>query len=85
VVQPADEEIDDGRIDPSGKLRWVATDRGPDDREDARSDDGTNAERGERDGAEGLVESVLRPLRVGYQLVDGLGGEDLPGQRGVLC
>ena len=31
--------------------------------------------------AEGLMERVLRQLRVGDQLVDGLGGEDLPGQR----
>ena len=65
VVQPADEEVDDGRVDPVGELGGIAADGGADDREDARPDDDADAERGERDRAERLVQGLLGQLRVG--------------------
>jgi hypothetical protein len=83
MVQEAPDEVDDGGLGPAGGLRRIAADRGPNDREDSRPDDDANAKRGERDRAEGFLEGVLRQLRFRDQLVDGLGGEDLSGQRGA--
>jgi hypothetical protein len=51
--------------------------------EDARADDGTDAERRQRPGAERLLQPVRRIFRLGDQLVDGLLREELVGQ-GVL-
>jgi hypothetical protein len=81
VVKEAEEEVDDRRLRPSGEGRGVAADGGADDGEDARSNDDADAQRGERDRAEVLLERVLGPLRFGDEFVDGFGGEDLPGQR----
>jgi hypothetical protein len=67
VVQEAEDEIDDGRVCPLG--------------EDSRADDGPDAQGGERDRAERFAQRTIGPLGIGDQLVDGLGGEDLPGQR----
>ena len=76
-----EDEVDDRRALPIGELGRVASDGGADDREDARSDDDADAERGERDWAERLLESVRGPLGLRDELVDGFGSEDLPGQR----
>ena len=80
-----DDEVDDRRVLPVGELGRIAADRGADDGEDARADDHADAERGQRDRPERLLQRVLRQLRVGDQLVDGFGGEDLPGQRRRSC
>lgn len=48
-----------------------------DDRKDARSDDGADAQRGERPGSERLFESVLGIFRLADQLIDGLAGKEL--------
>jgi len=85
VVQPADDEVDDRGFRPGGERCGVAADGGADDGEDARTDDDADAERGERDGAEGFAEGVRGPLGFRDQLVDGFGGEDLSGQGLVLC
>jgi hypothetical protein len=77
VVQ---DQVDDRRLLPVGERGWIAADGCPDDGEDARADDRADAESGERDGAESFFEGVLRCVRVGDQLVDGFGGEDLAGQ-----
>jgi hypothetical protein len=79
-----EEKIDDGRFLPVGDLGRVAADGGADYRENSRPDDDTDAEGGERDGAERFFEGVLGALGVGDELVDGLGGEDLAGQGRVL-
>ncbi len=50
---------------------------GADDRKDARSDDGADAQRGERPGSERLFESVLGIFRLADQLIDGLAGKEL--------
>ncbi len=78
------DEVDDRRALPIGELGRVAADGRADNGEDARADDNADAESGERDGAEGLFEGVLGQLGVGDELVDGLGSEDLAGQRRVL-
>jgi hypothetical protein len=83
AVECAEDEIDDGGLGPGDGLRRVPTDGRADDREDARADDCADAEGGEGDGAEGFSERILGTLRVGDELVDGLGGEDLAGQGGV--
>ena len=71
----------DGRVGPLGQRGGIAADGDADDGEDSRADDGADAEGGERDRAERLAQGAIGPLRFGDQLVDGLGGEDLPGQR----
>ena len=81
VMQQAENEIDDGRVGPLGQRGGVAADGDADDGEDSRADDGADAEGGERDRTERLAQGAVGPLRFGDQLVDGLGGEDLPGQR----
>ena len=40
-----------------------------------------DAQRSQRHRPQRLLQRVFRPLRFGDQLVDGFGGEDLPGQR----
>jgi hypothetical protein len=76
-----DEVVGDGRVQDGGGIELLAGDGGADDGKDSRADDGSDAESGERDGAKGLREGVLGPLRFGDQLVDGFSGEDLAGQR----
>src|ERR1035438_4913389 len=49
-------------------------------REDARADDGSDAQRSERPWTKGLLEPVLRFFRVPDQLVDRLAGKKLAGQ-----
>jgi len=70
-----------GRVEEGGGVELFAGDGGADDGEDARADDGADAEGGEGDGAEGFLEGVLGALGGVDELVDGLGGEDLSGQR----
>jgi hypothetical protein len=79
-MQEAHEEVDDGGFCPLRCCGWVAADGCSDDGEDAGADDGADAEGGERDGAEGLLESGFGALGFEDQLVDRLGGEDLAGQ-----
>jgi hypothetical protein len=81
VVQQAEDEIDDGRVCPLGQRGGVAADGDADDGEDSRADDRADTEGGERDRAERFAQRTVGPLGIGDQLVDGLGGEDLPEQR----
>jgi len=83
VVDYVDNEVEDRRL-PSGIDRRRASDGRADDGEDARADDDADAERGERDGAERLLEAVLRDLGVGDELVDRFSSEDLAGQGSFL-
>jgi hypothetical protein len=79
-MQQSEEKVDYGRLVERTDSCGVAADGRPDDREDARADDGSDAQRGERDGAEGFLERVLRGFGVRDQLVDRFGGEDLAAQ-----
>jgi len=80
-MQQADDDVDDGGF---GELvgGGRAADGCADDGEDAGADDGANAERGERERAERFLEDCVGVLRVGDELVDRLGGEDLAGLAG---
>ncbi len=61
---------------PDGRQLEVLARRGSaGQHEDARADDGADAEGGQRPRAERLFQTMLGLLRVGDQLVDGLGGE----------
>jgi len=81
VMQQADDDVNDRRFNELvGGGR--ATDGRTDDREDARADNGADAERGERDGPEGLLEYRVRMLGVSDELVNRLGGKDLAGLAG---
>jgi hypothetical protein len=80
AVESAEDEIDDGGLGPGDGLGGIAANGGADDGEDAGAYDGADAEGGQGDGAESFFEGMLGTLRVGDELVDGLGGEDLSGQ-----
>jgi hypothetical protein len=69
-----DDEVRQRRIGNAGGIEVFAGDGGADDREDARTDDGPNAQRGQGPGAEGLFEPVLGFFRVPDQLIDGFAG-----------
>jgi hypothetical protein len=73
------DKIDDRRLLPAGELDRIASDSGANDRKDARSNNGADAKRSERDGAKSLLQRRLRALALDNQLVDGLGGEELSG------
>jgi len=64
--------------------RWfvdfLAGDGGADNGEDAGTDDGANAQRGERPRAKRLLQAMLCFLRIRDQLVDGLAGKNLRSQ-----
>jgi hypothetical protein len=83
-MEHAPDQIDDGRLRPGGEGGRIATDRRADDRKDAGADDDADAERGEGDGAKGLLEGVLGQLRFRDQLVDGFSSEYLAVQGLVL-
>ena len=80
AVESAEDEIDDGGLGPGDGLGGIAADGGADHGEDAGAYDGADAEGGQGDGAESFFEGMLGTLRVGDELVDGLGSEDLSGQ-----
>jgi hypothetical protein len=84
AVECSEDEIDDGGLGPGDGLGGISADGGADDGEDAGTDDGADAQGGERDRAERFFEGMLGTLRVGDELVDGLGSEDLSGQGSVL-
>ena len=51
---------------------------------DSRADDRTDPQRRKRPGAQGLRQTMARSFRVRDQLVNGLLGEKLAGQKGLL-
>ena len=55
-------------------IEFLAGHSGADDRKDARPDDRSDAQRGQRPGPEGFFQGVPRLLRVPDQLIDGLAG-----------
>jgi len=75
-----DEVIRQRRVDDAGGVELLAGDGGADNREDARSNDGADAESRKRPGAEGLFQGVLGHFRVADQFVDRFAGEQLAGQ-----
>jgi hypothetical protein len=67
-------------IEDRGGIELLAGDGRADYGEDARTDDGSYAERSERDGPERLLEARFGILRLGNELVDGLTTKNLRRQ-----
>ena len=65
-----DQVVGQRSIDYAGGVELFARDGRTDDGEDAGADDCADAEGGERPGAEGLFEAVLRVLGIEDQLVN---------------
>ena len=84
-MEPSNCEVQDGRALPIGEFRRIASNGGTDDGKDSRANDSADAKCSERDGAECLMERILRQLRLGDQFVDRLGGKDLAGQVGRVA
>jgi hypothetical protein len=72
--------VEDGGVEDGGGVELFAGNGGADDSKNARANDGANAEGGQRNGAEGFAEPVLRFLGVGNELVDGFTGKSLVWQ-----
>ena len=72
-----DEQVHDLRFVNGRGGGEFARRRRPRQDEDSRADDGADAERGERDGAERLFQARLRVLRIGDEFVDGFLSEEL--------
>src|ERR1700676_1312377 len=72
-----DQKIEQRRVENRRSVELLASDRGPDNRENARSNHRPNSKSGERDRAQGLLQFSLRLLRVRDQLIDGLATEQL--------
>ena len=62
----------------------LARGRGAGESKNSRSDDRADAQRRQRPRSQRLLQPVFWPLGVRYQLVNGLLGEKLAGQKGLL-
>ena len=67
-------------VEDGGGVELLAGDRGADDGKNARANDGSNAERGKRDGPEGLFQARFGILRLSNELVDGFTTKNLRRQ-----
>ena len=75
-----DQVIEQWRIEDGRSIELLSRDRRAHYGENSRAHHRANAQRGERPRPKTLLEPVLRTLRVGDELVDGLLGEKLAGQ-----
>jgi hypothetical protein len=67
--------VEHRRVQDAGGGELFTGDGGADDGENSGADDGANAERGQADGAEGLLQRVLGQLAVRDELVYIFSGE----------
>jgi hypothetical protein len=67
-----------------GRVELLPGHRCADNGEDARADDGSDAERSERPGPERLFERVFGFFRLADQFINGLAGKQLAGQGSFL-
>ena len=67
-----------------GRSRKLSSRGGPGKNKNSRADDRADAQRRQRPRAQRLWQTVPRPFRVRNQLVNGLLGEELAGQKGLL-
>jgi len=72
--------IEQRRVQDGRGVELLPGDSGADDGENARADNRSDAQRGERPRAEGFLQPMLGLLRFGDQLVNGLAGEQLVRQ-----
>jgi len=75
-----DEIFEQGRVEDGLELEFLAGNGRANDGEDAGADDRADAERGQTQRPERLLEALLGVLRVGDQFVDALGTEKLCAQ-----
>jgi hypothetical protein len=80
-----DEVLEQRRVDDGAELEFLAGDGRADDGEDAGTDDGADAEGGQRPRAERLFQAMLGFFGVRYEFVDRLLGEELRGQGNLRC
>jgi len=72
--------IEHRRVEDGRGIELFAGDGGADNREDARADDGSDAERCKRDWPKGLLEAGLGVLRLADELIDGFTAKNLGRQ-----
>ena len=72
--------VGERRVQNRRGVEFLSGDCGADNGEDAGADDGADAQRGQRPGAERLLQPMFRLLRLGDQLVNGLAREELVRQ-----
>ena len=83
-AQEVDQQIEHLGVQDGGRFEVLARRRGAGENKNSRADNGADAERRQRPGAEGLLEAMLGLVRIGDQLVDGLAAEQL-ARRGALA
>jgi hypothetical protein len=71
------QKVNERRIEDRGSVKLLAGDGRADDRKNAGPNDRADAESGERERAQGLLEGVRRRLGVRDQLVDRFTSEEL--------
>ena len=76
-----DQVLKNGGVEDGLRRKGLAGDGRADYGENPRADDGPNPQRRERPWPQRLLQPVLRLLRFRDQLVDGLFGEKLTGQK----
>jgi hypothetical protein len=69
-----------GRIEYTRSCAFTTRNRRSDNGENSRTDNGADAQSGQRPRTEGLFQAVFGILRVQYQLVDGLAAQQLACQ-----
>ena len=74
------DEVGQRRVEDGRGIELLSGDGGADHGEDAGADDRADAQRRQRPRAERLLQPMLRLLRLGDQLVDGLAREELVRQ-----
>ena len=79
-VPPVHQDVEQRRLEDGMELERLARRRRAGEDENPRADNRPNAERRERPRAETLPEAVLGLVRLGDQLVNALGREQLAGQ-----
>jgi len=72
-----DQKIEHLRVQDRRRFEVLARGSSPSEHKDSRADDGPDAKRGQRPRPECLSELMLWAFGIGYQLVDGLAGEQL--------
>jgi hypothetical protein len=72
--------VENRGVEDRGGIELLACDGGADDGEDARANDGSDAERCKRNRSKRLLETGLGVLRLGNELVDGFTAKNLRRQ-----
>jgi hypothetical protein len=79
-----DQILEDGRIKNRLRSKRLPRDGGANHSEDSRAYNSADTERGKRPRPQRFLEPMRRVFRVRNQLVNGLLGKELAGQKGLL-